>query len=209
MATSGKEIKKLIQQIQSQIKKIGEPSAPVGSDDYAGISGTLDVKSKYEIILKIVEPTGFLDLGSGNGDMCFAVAKIFPDISVMGIEGSQTIIDFVNAYTMPAILRRFEIPNDNNRIEMIHQNILTVDRIPLHISHLFSFAVGMPRKVIDHMLTLVENASYLKIFFFIYKSQISQELRSRFPESVEITFQPVKMYQSGGQHRLFILKFAS
>ncbi len=188
--------RKWIARLHSTIAKFGEPAAKVGSDDYGGISGTPSVATKSKILDLMSEPvTGFVDLGSGLNDVVYTVAKFFPIIRTYGVEVSSVIVDHVNL-TLPTICKQMEIDNlelfkrkedkagtiYSRRIRITRKNILEIEHLSSDVSHLYSFAKGMPEPVLKKICDLIIKFTSIRQAFLILSISNETTMREYFPD---------------------------
>jgi hypothetical protein len=204
--------RQFVQKLQTKIKNLGEPLPPIGDKQYGGIAGTLGIKSKLTVIEAMMNNCpilGFIDLGSGNGDMCYAVAGVCPFIPVMGIESSEMIVQHATDF-QDHVCSALSIA-DPKRITFVCDNILLLREIPIDCSHVFSFATGMPDHVITHMLDLVCNkALHVRQFCFIYRNAVSiskLEKLIKCDRIKNIQRISVTMLRSAEKHPLFVIDF--
>lgn len=192
-----------ILKIHSLITQTGEPSAPVGSADYKGISGTLSIKSKLAIFNSIENCSGFTDLGSGYGEMCY-LASWFLGVPSFAVEASETIHEHVE-FVYESISRKCEI--DHGLIHLVHKDIKDMTKIDSRSSHVFSFSIGMPRDVIDHMLRMVNHSHHVKQFILIVKEFKMEDIVSYFGKTRFVSIKRATAFARGSnqQHQMYTI----
>jgi hypothetical protein len=200
-----------VSRLRASILKFGTPIPPVGSEDYAGISGTFSLKSKVDLLLLLTQyketMTGFVDLGSGTGEIVYTMALQFPNIVTVGVEASKMICDH-SASVSSYVCTKHQIENPE-RISFVHQNILDIVQLDKNISCVFSFAVGMPLRVFEHIIDLVKSSEFVKQFIIVYRNLKIGELISYFDNKSysSTVVSRISMMGSGQKHQMFMIVF--
>jgi hypothetical protein len=91
---------------------------------FNGISPMPSSRKALAVLLQLIKETdtngGIVDLGSGWGTLCFAVAHAFPDREVWGYENS--LVPYVYCFLINVLVRR-------KNLRFVRQNVFSV---PLH-----------------------------------------------------------------------------
>lgn len=204
-------LKKRIDTLHRTVVKCGEPIPSVGSKDYGGITGTFVTASKILLIELIKKGeskiTGFIDLGSGTGEVAYAMAIGFDDILSSGVEASEVIHEQVMRIHDHVCLKiKIEAPE---RIQLMNQNILDMISLDPKISHVFSFATGMPVKVFEHIVDLIITSSFVKQVFLVYRGLTEKTIEELFKEKKILGYSKhiISMAGSRQHHTMWEIQF--
>lgn len=199
-----------ILKIQNLYKKCPVPQVS-GKKDADYFPGKLNNKAIKEILSLIDRPEskGFMDLGSGDGNICLTVvAEISnPEFHVYGIEKSDVI--FKHAQQMlPGVCRKLSLPLDTqDRVVFEYGDILSLTSIPDDMTCAFSFALGMKSSVVNHVLCLVNRAIHLKTFIFVYNDTNIYDIRMFINRPAEITCSEYSTTSPSKKVKMWIIEF--
>lgn len=206
-----KILEKRLGKIRNEVRKTGEPLSVVGSDDYGGIAGTFSVGSKM-MLLDLMDKsnyqiTGFIDLGSGTGEVVFSVAAKFDDILCVGVEVSKMIHNHVTRIS-EHICSHASI-KDTDRVQFLNKNILNLLIENPNISHIFSFATGMSLSVFEHIVDIIITSSFVKHAFIVYRTLTEKEIPLLFKERQILRYSKhrIRMAGSGQMHTMWSIEF--
>lgn len=200
-----------IQKLHRTIMRCGEAVPPVGSEDYGGIAGTFITGSK-KLLIDLIKKgdsriTGFVDLGSGTGEVVYTIAMKFDGIPSIGVEASSVVHDQVMRIHR-YVCSESEIEN-HERIQFMNQNILDITSLDSRISHVFSFATGMPIKVFQHIIDLIITSSFVKQTFLVYPKLVEETIKQLFKEKKILNYSKhkIKMAGSNQSHTMWEIQF--
>lgn len=203
------EREKNIIKIQNIYKKCPVPQVSgKGDSDY--FTGKLANKAVKEIVsLAFFSGPGFMDFGSGDGNICLTVASEIttPGFHVYGIEKSDVI--FKHAQQMlSGVCRKLSMPPTiQDRVVFELGDILSLTSIPDDISCAFSFALGMSSSVINHILSLVNKAVHLKTFIFVYNDTNIHDIRMFIRREAEISCSDYSTTSPSKKVKMWVIQF--
>lgn len=170
-----------LRKISKVVHSTHEPQAPVGSDE-AAITGQITVDTMYKLAnllengvvadtlgeklaeeYRVTQDSYILDVGSGMGFPVLSFACLYVS-GVIGIELSSLI-----TAASCQILRQFS-DTIVSPLFLYRGNFFDVTRFD-HLTHMYTFSVGMPPALIEHICAVAARTLSLKVLVLSEKGQ--------------------------------------